>query len=281
MQIYFYNNLKILFSIKSISVFLFLIFFALSIKAQENTMWNNKKCAVVLTYDDGLNVHLDNVLPALDSLEFRGTFYVPANSLCLKERLPEWRILAEEGNEIGNHTLFHPCDGRPAGRDWVNPDYDLGTYTISRMVDEIKLANTFLNAVDGKTQRTFAYTCGEKSAGDSSFVPLILDDFIAARSVNAVMQKIDEIDLFDIPSYMINGESGDELIEIVKESMKNNALLVFLFHGVGGEHDLNVSLDAHNQLLHFLKENEKDIWVAPLVEVADYIKMDKQKYKRN
>ena len=239
-------------------------------------MWNNKQCAVVLTYDDGLNVHLDNVLPALDTLGLTGTFYVPANSSCLKERLPEWRILAEKGNEIGNHTLFHPCDGRPAGRDWVNPDYDLSTYTISRIIDEIRLANTFLNAIDGKTKRTFAYTCGEKTADDSSFVPLIKDEFVAARGVNAVMQRINEIDLFDIPSFMINRQSGDELIDLVKEAMENTMLIVFLFHGVGGEHDLNVSLAAHNQLLQFLKQNEKDIWVAPLVEIAEYIKRNKQ-----
>ena len=28
------------------------------------------------TYDDALNVHLDNVIPALDSLNLKGTFYL-------------------------------------------------------------------------------------------------------------------------------------------------------------------------------------------------------------
>ena len=85
-------------------------------------MWNNKRCAIVLTYYDGLNVHLDNVLPAPDSLRLRGTFYIPANSTCLRERMPEWSVLAKKGNEINNHSLFHPCDGRPTDRDWVNPE---------------------------------------------------------------------------------------------------------------------------------------------------------------
>jgi hypothetical protein len=47
---------------------------------------------------------------------------------------------------------------------------------------------------------------------------------------------------------------------------------VIIFHGVGGEHALNVSLPAHSQLLHYLKQHEKDIWVAPLAEVAGFIK---------
>jgi hypothetical protein len=75
-----------------------------------------------------------------------------------------------------------------------------------------------------------------------------------------------------IGSYMINGQTGEQLIALVKQAMEKKALLVLLFHGVGGEHDLNVSLEAHSKLLHFLKENEKDIWVAPLIDIAGYIK---------
>jgi len=54
-------------------------------------------------------------------------------------------------------------------------------------------------------------------------------------------------------------------------------LLVFLFHGVGGEHSLNVSVEAHSDLLHFLKVNEKNIWIAPMIDVAKYIQQYRQK----
>ena len=53
--------------------------------------------------------------------------------------------------------------------------------------------------------------------------------------------------------------------------MANNTYLVFLFHGVGGEHSLNVSLEAHRKLLLFLKQHEKEIWVAPFIEVTEYV----------
>lgn len=71
---------------------------------------------------------------------------------------------------------------------------------------------------------------------------------------------------------MMNGQTGDQMIEMVKQAMSRNALLVFLFHGVGGEHSLNVSLEAHRRLLQFLKQNEKQVWVAPMIEVAEHIK---------
>ena len=52
----------------------------------EKNWWNNKKCAVCLTYDDALNVHLDSVIPVLDSLGLKGTFYLSGNFQTVQER---------------------------------------------------------------------------------------------------------------------------------------------------------------------------------------------------
>jgi len=257
-------------------IIIFLIFFSTlsgsMITAQEKGPWHSKKCAVCLTYDDGLKTQLDNVVPLLDSLGFKATFYTPCYFPGFKDNLSEWKSVAEKGNELGNHTLFHPCNGQAPGREWVNPDYDLSSYSVEKIIDEIKMTNILLNTIDGKIERTFAYTCGDTKAGDSSFVDKIETEFVGARGVEGKMQKIDEIDLFDIGSYMINELPGDSLISLVKQAMTGNDLLVFLFHGVGGGHNINVSLEAHSKLLHFLKENEKEIWVAPMVDVAEYIK---------
>jgi peptidoglycan-N-acetylglucosamine deacetylase len=240
--------------------------------AEQKGDWKGKKCAVSLTYDDALNTDLDNVIPLLDSLGVKGTFYIGPSFPSLKARTPEWKKAAQQGHELGNHSLFHPCDGSKPGRDWVKRDYDLSRYTARRMADEIEVNNFILHLIDGLDDRTFAYPCGETSAADGSYVPLIAGSFSGARGVTAKMQRIGEIDRMDIGSYMINGESGDRLVALVKQAMEKNALLVFLFHGVGGEHDLNVSLEAHRQLLRFLKENEKDIWIAPLRDISKYIK---------
>ena len=48
-------------------------------------------------------------------------------------------------------------------------------------------------------------------------------------------------------------------------------MIVFLFHGVGGEHSLNVSLDAHRKLLRFLEDNEDKILNRTFIEVARHI----------
>ena len=244
--------------------------------AQFNIPWKGKKCAVVLTYDDAINQHLDNAIPVLDSLGLKATFYLTAFSTSMQTRLNDWKKPAVNGHELGNHTLFHPCIGGQ-GREWVKPDYDMSKYTVQRMIDETRMTNLFLQALDGKKKRTFAFTCGDMKIGDSSFMSAMKNDFVAARAVRSQMHKINEIDLYNVDCYVVNGETAAQMIEWVRKAMETNSLLVILFHGVGGGNSLNVSLPAHSQFLHFLKQNEKDIWIAPMIDVAEYIKNYQQK----
>jgi sialate O-acetylesterase len=103
------------------------------------------------------------------------------------------------------------------------------------------------------------------------------NDFVAARAVRNQMHKINEIDLLNVDCYMVNGETGAQMIEWVKKAVETNSLLVILFHGVGGGNALNVSLPAHREFLQHLKRNENDIWIAPMLEVAEYIKLTQSK----
>ncbi len=233
--------------------------------------WQGKKCAVVITYDDAIDQHLDNAAPLLDSLGLKASFYVTAFSNSVQKRMNEWKNLGKKGHELGNHTLFHPCVGGK-GREWVKPEYDMRTYTVQQMIDETRMTNLFLQALDGKTKRTFAYTCGDMKIGDSSFIDAMKKDFLAARAVRNEMHKINEIDLYNVDCYMVNNNSAEEMIGWVKKAVASNSLLVILFHGVGGGNGLDVSLSAHRQFLTYLKQNEKDIFVAPMVEVAAHIK---------
>ncbi|MDF7819947.1 polysaccharide deacetylase family protein [Runella sp. MFBS21] len=230
----------------------------------------------MLTYDDALNVHLDYAIPQLDSLSLKGTFYIAGAFPGFKNRMNDWKKAANRGHELGNHTLFHPCDASLPNRTWVNPENDLSKYTLKRITDEIRLTNTLLESVDGKKQRTFAFTCGDTKVGGVEFMNELKNDLSGARAVRARMQKIEEINPYDFDSYMINGQTGQQLIELVKQAVNEGKLLVFLFHGVGGEHSLDVSLTAHRALLRYLKENEKDIYIDTILGVTEHVKAFKK-----
>ena len=237
--------------------------------------WNNKKCAVVLTYDDALNIHLDKVVPMLNSFKFKGTFYLIASSPAVSNRISEWRTAAKKGHELGNHTLNHPCEGNSPGREFVTPENNLSKYTVARAVNEIRITNTLLSAIDGKKERTFAYPCGDLTINDTLFYNDLKDDFVAARGITSKYEAIKNVDLTNIDAFFQVGSTAEKMITQVEEAEKNGSFIVFLFHGVGGEHALNVDLDEHRKLLEYLKKRKNDIWVAPMVEVAQFIK-DKQ-----
>jgi peptidoglycan/xylan/chitin deacetylase (PgdA/CDA1 family) len=256
---------------QTLAFFICALLASLNSYSQNGASWKGKKAAVVLTYDDGLNVDLTNAIPALDSFGLKGTFYISDYFNGLNAQIPEWRKAALKGHELANHTIWHACEGGRTGREFVK-DYDLRFYTVKRMTDEIREMNNILKAIDGKTKRTFAFPCGDTKIHDTSYIDPLKTEFVAARGVRSEMLTIDKINLYEVGCYGISGQSGDELIALVKQAMQKNALLVFLFHGVGGGHSLNVSLEAHRKLLRFLKENQKDIWVAPMVDVAEYIK---------
>jgi peptidoglycan-N-acetylglucosamine deacetylase len=256
---------------KSLFILLIHFVFITTVFAQSGKEWNGKKCAVVITYDDAINQHLDNAIPVLDSLGLKATFYLTGFSPSMQTRLNDWKKLSIKGHELGNHTLYHPCIGGK-GREWVKPEYDMNNYTVQRMIDETRMTNLFLKALDGKTKRTFAFTCGDMKIGDSSFINAMKNDFVAARAVRNQMHKINEIDLYNVDCYMVNGETGAQMIDWVKKAIKTNSLLVILFHGVAGGNGLDVSLPAHREFLQFLKKNEKDIWIAPMLKVAEHIK---------
>src|SRR5688500_14065764 len=122
--------------------------------AQTAQPWRGKKAAVVITYDDAINEHLDNAIPLLDSLRLNATFYITGFSTSMQTRLSDWKKIAVKGHELGNHTMFHPCTGGTPGREWVKPEQDLSRYSIQRIVDETRATNLLLQSMDGKTKRT-------------------------------------------------------------------------------------------------------------------------------
>ena len=255
---------------KKTALFTLLHFVITCCYAQPLTPWQGKKAAVVITYDDAIDQQLDNAVPVLDSLGLKATFYVTAYSTSMQNRLNEWKKLADKGHELGNHTLFHPCIGGK-GREWVKADYDLKNYSVQRMVDETRMTNVFLQALDGKTKRTFAFTCGDMKIGDSSFINGMKKDFVAARAVRNEMHQLTKIDLYKVDCYMVNNNTAEEMIGWAKKAMETNSLLVILFHGVGGGNGLDVSLPNHRQFLAYLQQQQKDIWIPTMLEAAEYI----------
>ncbi|WP_330444178.1 hypothetical protein [Flavobacterium sp. C4GT6] len=62
------------------------------------------------------------------------------------------------------------------------------------------------------------------------------------------------------------------MIAEIEEAEKKGSCIVFIFHGVGGGHPLNIDLVEHRKLLDYLKKHKKDIWVPTMLQLGKYIR---------
>ena len=231
------------------------------------------KAAIALTYDDSLISQINNALPALKAHEFKATFYLTLDTPGYSDHLEIWRRAAKSGHELGNHTVSHPCQASLSGREWVTKDKDLDLYSLDRIVAEIKAVNKALNRLDGLTERSYAYTCGDFLAGGVDYTDSIRSLVSGARTVNDDPQGLlkEKFDLMRIPSLAVNETSAKSMIAYVDRLISQSTLGTITFHGIGGDH-LSVSHEDHKALLDYLNENRDLIYVDSVQNLLEIIR---------
>lgn len=251
---------------KRIGVHIGIILFSLGhalVNASEFEWPDKQQLAVNLSYDDALNSQLDHAYPVLQKYQIKGSFFLTLANSTINDRLEEWRNLAGQGHELGNHTLFHPCRKSPEGREWVPSYRNADIIPMQQMVEEVRLANVMLFAIDGRQRRTFTPPCGDSLTNMGNYTQLLQEEFVAIKWQNRFGPKFDQV-------YMPHGDSGDQLIAYVKQAKQNGGALTIIFHGVGGDH-LAVSQQAHEKLVAYLAANKKDYWTDSYINIMSYV----------
>lgn len=259
--------------------FLSLLTLAGKSNAVESFKWpGGAKAAVSLAYDDALNSHLDNAIPALDKYGLKGSFYVYPASGVLFNRVDEWRSAAKNGHELGNHSLFHECDGSLPNREWQKPYHDLSKKSVEQVREQILLVNGFLKTVDGKTERTYTAPCGDLMAAGENYIDAIKGDFVAAKTVfGGITPDMSKLDYYRVGVDGPVGSTGEQLIATVKRAAAQGTMANLTFHGIGGDH-LSVSKEAHEELLKYLADNKDIYWTDSFINIMKYVK-EQQKAK--
>lgn len=229
--------------------------------AQDFQWPNNQKLAISLSYDDALASQLDNAVPSLDKYKLKASFYVFPASDAFRSRLNEWKALSENGHELGNHTLYHNCSKKLAG-DWVRPHVDIDQLSVERMLMDVKINNTLLQALDGKTERTFTTPCGHAEAKDGNYVELARDDYFASKGQGIA----GGFSVVAGPSDV----SAEQMIQYINNVPKGVKLVNLIFHGIGGDH-LSVKAEEHEKLLEYLSANSDQYWVDTYLNIMRHV----------
>ncbi|HWQ13634.1 MAG TPA: polysaccharide deacetylase family protein [Roseiflexaceae bacterium] len=245
--------------------------------------------AISLTFDDGMGSQLLRAFPAMRERGIRGTFYLnprgseddPRRDMPWRAFLEIWRPVAEAGNEIGNHSLRHPCSlNIDVERAWGEPGTNLQDWTIARMeADVLEAQRRIAEAFPSQTATSFAYPCYEtavgRGAGRTSYVPLVARHFAAGRARGELRGELANdprrCDLHHLSSWAAERQPGALLIGLAEQAAALGRWGIFTFHGVDEGH-LPVAAVDLVELLDHLARRRDAIWVAPVAEVASYIR---------
>jgi hypothetical protein len=86
----------------------------------------------------------------------------------------------------------------------------------------------------------------------------------------SVITEFKSLDPFQVPSFgPVDSPGATVLIAYAERVRDAHGLGILQFHGVGGDY-LDVSADAHRQLLEWLRKHP-EVWVATFQEVMDYL----------
>ncbi|HTV55021.1 MAG TPA: polysaccharide deacetylase family protein, partial [Terriglobia bacterium] len=242
------------------------------------TRWpQDRRSAVSLTFDDAMRSQLDNARPILKKHGIRGTFFVitgPGSSWLKRAR--DWRQLAAEGNEIGSHTVNHPC--------LLERNFNSQKYSREMMLREVRESSRAIIArVGARRGLTFAYPCGDMTFGPPAqqslnqalYLSDVAEYFFAARAYNSWAPVVPEaLNPLTVPVLgWTEGKDSRQLLARMEPLSQRHTWGVYTFHGVGGQW-LSVSKETLEEVASYL-ERHPEIWTAPFGDVVRYIQESK------
>jgi peptidoglycan/xylan/chitin deacetylase (PgdA/CDA1 family) len=249
--------------------------------AQTNNVKRSKKNIICLTYDDGLETQLSTAIQQLDSVGLKATFFLNSIQGSSKSDIightPEavlgWTNAAKNGHELANHTLFHAC---PEKIGWEK-SVSIETYTVEKLITEIKTENTILALLDPKRkERAFGFPCNNFLIGDTDYTTIIKRQGLvkyarAGGDSTSIITDFKSLNTMKAPSWPVwTGTTLRELIAFAEKVKKAGGMGIYQFHGVGGQ-IFKISSETHKAFLDYLKTHQEDYWVTTFSEAMDFI----------
>ena len=222
-----------------------------SLRRSQATAWPNKaKCAVSFAYIGGLQEHADLAPPILDQLGFRASFYVDPDVVLEDAKL--WKELAGSRHEFG----CSPFESQTF-------DGNLYGWTTAGLIDELNLAKEFVRGFFEVEPRGLAHRSAELSISGKN-VSLISQNLFkhvvtGTEGINEFDSNVKSLTTTPVISY-----SSNWLADLGKA--KKLSWVIIPFRRMFTES--NSSILLHRLILENIGRRRKDLWIAPVGEVA-------------
>ena len=214
-----------------------------------------RKGAASFTFDDGAPCHISDVAPTFEQYGYRATFYLVNNWN------PDWegfQTLVDKGHEVGSHSDSHP----------------------QNMSGEEASSKAHIEAhIHNQQCLTVAYpNCNVPNE------EAVMQNYIAGRICNGSQQGLLDImgkngptSWTKVPAFITGSNGISDFKDKMQSAIMMSGWVVFMTHGLVGKNNGNANyspteLSSIIDALKWAQQNDKDIWIAPLRDVAMYIK---------
>ena len=209
-------------------------------------------------------------IPVLNEYGVKGTFYVVPSAV--KSQLENWRKAVAAGQEIGNHSVNHPCTGNfPWSRAKALEDY-----TQESMRAELHEANNQIFALLGVKCEAFAYPCGNTFVGrginTKSYVPVVADLFATGRGwLNEGPNAPEFCDPAQLTAMEMDGKDFEQILPLIEQARTQGQWLVLAGHEMGEKGPQTTRITMLRKLIDYAQDPANGIWIAPVGTVARYV----------
>lgn len=258
--------------INYLPILMFLFFGSHAFSQNTSFPWpEGKKMALSLSFDDARESNPVFGVPLLNKYGVKATFFLVPSGV--RKNRNGWKMAAESGHEMANHSLLHPCSGNFV---WSR-DKALEDYTMDRMREELEQTNVEIKELLGVTPTVYAYPCGQTYLGSGihaqSFIPLISEMFLAGRGW-LDEAPVDPLygDMANLTGMKMDNMEFEEMLPILESASANGQWLVLAGHETNHSGNQTTYLKMLEELCEYATDTSNDIWIAPIGTIAQYVK---------
>ena len=240
----------------------------LSNKIALNPWPSGAEQAIALTFDDWTPGHLDVVVPLLNDMSVKATFFVTLNNFSMRPNRDHWwdlQLTQDQGHEIGNHTISHS---------------DLTKATTKQQFNEVQLcAKQIEHELIDCQLYSFAGPYGKSNDEVSELV-------LATHHLNrSYCENIEEYasslanvqSISDLPAIGLSELTTNEQIShLLNVSKTHDQPLIWVFHGVFDEFRGDapnsyyaISSQRLTQIIEYT-HTQSHVWFSSLKNIISY-----------
>lgn len=219
-------------------------------ESQDRFNWPDRVLAgVSLTFDGALPSHTQAVLPALNALDLRATFFLSPAEL-LNEPVA-WKRAVLDEHQIGNHSL-----------SGVTDDGRLPNWTLEMVSQDLRMTQKLIDETLATEPSVFAVPGPDPTCAEGNYLPVVDRWFEISRTSIPGINLPTNLNLQRLRSIDVRGLPMSALTDLASDVQDVGGWLVLKIDEIE---------PVHSEFIDWLAGMRSELWTATIAEIANHL----------